>query len=532
MTVKADSQVFEEAPRRGRGLVWLALALVLLLGAWAVYRFVLNRSEGPEYELEEVKRGDVTARVSATGTLEALTTVTVGSQVSGPVLQLLVDFNSEVTAGQVLAVLDPSAFQARVSQFQAALDGANASLNNATAQLANADAGMAQAQAQVDSARAQLEQSRSQIDTALAAEENAQAGVLRAQAEMEQALAEYRRYEELAKRELISQSDVDQRRTAYKVSEAAYQTAMAGRREARAGSTQARSRVDVSRGELHAAQTRAHAAAAQRRAAEAQVRSAQAQVRQAQANVDQAVVDLERTTIRSPINGTVISRKVDVGQTVAAAFQAPELFKIAQDLHQMQVRVEVSEADIGQLRKGQRVEFKVDAFPGRTFEGEVTQVRVGPVEQTEQQRQNVVVYGVLVSAPNPELLLRPGMTATVDISIETRKNVLVIPGKATLFIPPETPSSSPSPGQSPGKQREKRDKDKKPREGRAAAVWVPGPKGPESRDIRTGVTDGDLVEVLSGDLKEGEKVIVGEAGEDKPDGKSSPSNRRRTRMFF
>lgn len=497
------------SPRK-RPWGFVLFALVTLAAAWFVYSKFFAPEPPPEYETKKVERADVTAHVSATGTLEALTTVTVGSQVSGPVLKVLVDFNSEVEEGQILAVLDPSAFQARVSQAQASLDGATATLTNQIANLANADAGVSQAEANVEVSRGQVEQARAQMGSAEANEESADAGVLKAKAEMDLALLEYKRYEELVRRELVSRSESDQKRTAYRVSEAAYQTAMATRHESRSRRAEAKSRMSSTQSELKAAQTRLQAAQAQRRAAEAQVNSAQAQVRQAQANLQTAVVDLDRATIKSPIKGTVISRKIDIGQTVQASFQAPELFKIARDLHAMQVRVEVSEADIGPLKEGQKVTFKVDAHAGKSFQGKVTQVRVGPVEAVDQtQKNNVVVYGVLVSAPNPELLLRPGMTATVEVSIDTHEKVLTVPNAATLFLPAEAEELSAEENEGEKKVHSERPKQLP---GRPATVWVSEGGKPKKRDIRVGISDGEVTEVLEGDLKEGEEVIVGEKG--------------------
>ncbi len=501
----------QTAPPRRHPWRLLLLLLVVVVGGYLVYRKFFAPDPPPEYETKEVQRADVTAHISATGTLEALTTVTVGSQVSGPVMKVLVDFNSQVEEGQVLAVLDPSAFQARVSQAQASLDGATATLTNQVANLSNADAGVAQAEANVDVAHGQLDQAQAQVDSARAGEESADAGVLKAKAEVEQALLQSKRYEELSRRDLVPRSDADQKRTDYKVAEAAYATAMAQRHESRSGNNEARSRLSSSRSELKAANTRLQAAHALREAAQAQVRSAQAQVRQAEASLRTALVDLDRATIKSPIKGTVISRKIDVGQTVQASYQVPELFKIARDLHAMQVRVEVSEADIGPLKEGQKVSFKVDAHPGKSFEGKVTQVRVGPVEAADQaQKNNVVVYGVLVSAPNPELLLRPGMTATVEVSIDTHEHVLTVPNAATLFLPPEAEDADDE-----DESEHKKVHSVRPKQlpGRPATVWVPSPTGPpQKREIRVGISDGEVTEVLQGDLKEGEKVIVGEKG--------------------
>ncbi len=499
----------------------LVLILLVLTGGWLAYQQFFAPEGATEFETKELKKGEVTARVSATGTLEALTTVTVGSQVSGPVLKVLVDFNSPVEKGQILAELDPSEFQARVSQAQASLDAATAALTNQVANLANADAGVAQAEAQLEAARGQLEQTRAQVGQAEAGVESAEAGVLKARAEMDLALLEYKRYEELVKRDLVAKSEVDQRRTAYRVGEAGYQSAMASRHEARSTLAQAGSRVSSSQSEVKAANTRLQATRAQRRAAQAQVGSAEAQVRQAQANLRTALVDLDRATIRSPITGTVIDRKIDVGQTVQASFQSPDLFKIARDLRHMQVQVEVSEADIGSLKEGQKVTFKVDAHPDKSFEGRVTQVRVGPVDEEEQQDKSVVVYGVLVSAPNPELLLRPGMTANVTVAIDTHKDVLLVPTLATLYFPSEGLNAEEE--EEPSK-KVRPQTGELPKPGRPATVWVMSPKGPESRPIRVGISDGEFSEYLEGDLKAGERVIVSE--------KAPSKTKKRVRMFF
>ncbi|MBI3926182.1 MAG: HlyD family secretion protein [Armatimonadetes bacterium] len=478
------------------------LLFALVAGAW---KFYPSEEEKIEFESARIKRGSVTATVSATGTLESTTTVTVGSQVSAPVQQVLVDFNSSVQAGDVLAILDDSEFEARVAQNRAGLENSQANLLNAQAKLASSESAISQAQAQIESAQAAVLRLISEVDSAVANVRNAEANVLRARAEMENAQVQFKRFEQLYARQLIAASELDQNRTSYRVAAAAYETALATKDESVAQHRQALARSQAGRSDLKAAEVRRSAAQADRRSALAQIASAQAQVRQAQANLEQATVDVERAVIRSPIRGVVISRKVDVGQTVAAAFQAPELFEIAQDLHEMQVRADVSEADIGQIRDGQKVVFTVDAHPDKEFEGRVVQVRSAPEEKTEGGSSNVVVYGVLVTAPNPELLLKPGMTATVKIQAETHPQALLVPNEALRFVPPKPPEEDEKMRKRQERKEKKADK-KLP--GRPGAVWIETADRPEKRDLRLGISDGDFTEVLSGDLKEGESVLV------------------------
>lgn len=488
------------------------LIAVLVIGG-AVVWWQMSRGEKKEYVFEtaEVKKGSVTATVLATGTLESTTTVTVGSQVSGPLEDVLVDFNSPVQRGDVLARIEPSEFEARLAQATAGLESARAGFLNAQASLSNADAAIAQARAEAESAKAALSQVRSQVDSAAAAVRNAGAGVERARAEKDNALVQFKRYEELHQRDLVAASELDQAQTTYRVQAAGYETALAAKDESVALHRQALARVEASESDLKAAQTRAQAALAQRQSAQAEVAAAQAAVSQAQASLEQAAVDLERTSIRSPIDGVVIDRKVEVGQTVAASFQAPELFVIAQDLRRMQVRADISESDIGRIDEGQKVTFTVDAYPEREFTGKIIQVRSAPQQGTEASAtaSNVVVYGVLVDAPNQDKLLKPGMTATVTIYAEQKENVLLVPNEALRFIPPEPEdeedAKKPGPEKTPGEGKPKPEKTR----GLKGTVWVKTPAGAKRRDLTLGITDGKVTEVRGGELKEGETVLTG-----------------------
>src|SRR5437899_2125745 len=309
--------------------------IVLVAAAVAVVAAVLAfRSHDHEvkYAAVPVDRGDIQDVVGATGTVQAVQTVQVGSQVSGTIQNLYADFNSVVHKGQVIARLDPSSFQARLGQAQAARGAARANVERS--------------QAAVDDARRKLDQAQ-----VLAAEK------------------------------LLPRSDFD-------TAQANYDQAVA------------------------------------------QVKANQAAVSQAQANVNQAKVDLDHTIIAAPIDGVVIARSVDVGQTVAASFQAPVLFVIANDLKHMQVNASIDEADIGRVRAGQEVTFRVDAYPDQTFRGKVDQVRLQPTTV-----QNVVTYNTIISVENDDGKLMPGMTATVSVIVQKAENALRIPATALRFRP-------------------------------------------------------------------------------------------------
>ena len=441
------------SPRTRVSRIVLVAAAVAAVAAVLAFR---SHDRPVTYAAVPVDRGDIQDVVGATGTVQAVQTVQVGSQVSGTIQNLYADFNSVVHKGQVIARLDPSSFQARLGQAQAALVAARANVDRS--------------RAAVDDARRKLEQAK-----ALAAEK------------------------------LLPQSDFD-------TAQANYDQAVA------------------------------------------QVKANQAAVSQAQANVNQAKVDLDHTVIAAPIDGVVIARSVDVGQTVAASFQAPVLFVIANDLKHMEVNASVDEADIGRVRTGQEVTFRVDAYPDRTFHGRVTQVRLQPTTV-----QNVVTYNTIISVDNDDGRLMPGMTATVSVIVRKSQNALRIPAAALRFRPEGFDAGSrgrsagaaggtgastgpraaaaPGPaataaGAGPGGTRaggraggwSGRRADSggasgaaaggaEGDSGRTALVFVLNDKGqPEPVRVHTGVSDGQFVEVKDG-LTEGARVVVGIEGE-------------------
>jgi HlyD family secretion protein len=372
-----------------RRKLWLVL-LILLLGALASagYVYYNGPQPPPRYLTARAERGRISATVNATGTVNAVVTVQVGSQVTGTIQKLLADFNTPVTENQIIAQIDPASFEARVNQVRANL---------------------ASARAAVQVAQATMENTRAAIETAQANAKSAQANVEKARVALVDAERTLERQKGLVRRALTAQSELDAAQTAHDA---------------------AVSQLKLVEAQYEATLGQLKSAHAQSRLAEAQHTAALAQVEQTQAALQAAELDLEHTTIRSPVNGIVVARNVDVGQTVSASLQAPTLFLIAQDLTQMRVNTNVSEADIGRVREGQTVTFTVDAYPERSFTGKVVQVRYAPTTV-----QNVVTYDAVVEVGNPALLLRPGMTANVSFVIAQRDGVLKVPNAALRFQP-------------------------------------------------------------------------------------------------
>jgi len=435
-------------------LLILTLVIAILAGGGLFYYRAQTAAKVPIPVTAEVTRGNVVAKVDATGTLAPVTTVQVGSQVSGTVKALFVDYNAHVRKGQVIAELDPSLFQT-----------------------------------QVDQARATLIKSQSDVD--------------RAKVEVNDSSSKARRAQELSDQKLIARNDL----------ETAQSTAMQ---------------------------------------AEAALKSAEAQVTQARASLNQAQVNLQHTIINSPIDGTVISRSVDVGQTVAASMSAPTLYVIAQDLTQMQVSASIDESDIGRIETGQLVTFRVDAYPQQTFRGTVKQVRLDA-----KTDQNVVSYTTMIDVPNEDLRLKPGMTANVTVQIAANEDVLRVPNSALRFSP--TPELFAALGQEPPQQvaggagtrgvagtagqaqgrerltqltpeeraqfaarftpeqraefRERRAAGGDPPAGAAGGgfgrLWALRDGKLQLLRVRTGVTDGAITAIVGGELKEGDRVVTG-----------------------
>jgi HlyD family secretion protein len=370
----------------------LAVVLVIVVG---IAYFMHRGSGAAKYVTEAAAKGDIVQAVTATGTVNPVVTVQVGSYVSGPITQMLCDFNTKVTKGQLCAKIDPRTYQNT-------LDQAQANLANAIA-VSHKDA-----------------------------------------ATLEYDKVTFERDQKLIRDNVISQDALDSAESVY------------------------------------------HAAAAQ-------VEVDKAAIMQQQAAVNAAKVNLGYTDIISPVDGTVVSRNVDLGQTVAASFQTPTLFLIAQDLTKMQVDTNVSESDVGPVRVGQKAGFTVDAFSDRTFWGTVAQVRQSPITV-----QNVVTYDVVIAVSNPELLLMPGMTANARIVTAERDGVLKIPLQAIRFSPASTPDD----------HQHHHNGTKPAGSNRNAHVWVSDGGKLRKVNIVRGLDDGNVVEVVSGDLQAGDQVVI------------------------
>lgn len=387
------------------GLILSVLAMGLAIGGYVFFNG--ERREPVQYRTVAVEQGPIVSMVSATGTINPVVLVEVGTQVSGMIKGLHADFNSRVKAGETVAVIDPEPFKARREQ-----------------------------------AVSNLEVARS--------------NVARARADLAQRKRELERVQSLLPQQFVAQNDVDVAITNYE-------------------------------------------------SAEAQVRVAEAQVRQAGAALNAAEQDLKYTDIRSPIDGVVVARNVEVGQTVAASFATPNLFLIARDLTQMQVNTNVSESDIGGMAERQEAVFTVDAYPGESFRGTIRQVRLAPINV-----QNVVTYNVVVGVDNKDLRLKPGMTANVSIVVAQKAQALKVPNAALRFAPPKGEKEGQSTVERKMDAAEKRPVSRTSEAVPAKTVWKMGDDGNlNSVSVDTGISDGMATEIISGSLREGELVVVG-----------------------
>lgn len=508
---------------------------IVVLGFGAFY-FWGKQSSAPQYMTAKVERGNLRNTVTATGTLQAVTTIQVGSQASGTISALYADFNSVVKKGQIIAQLDPAVSKAQVDQARANLQQTQASLQQARAAVSNSRAGVSDAQARALAAKSTVQNNQAGVS-------GAQANLAVLKAQQDDALSFLKQQESLVKDGVIAQREYDVALTAYKTAEAKYNQAAAQLSQAQL-SEQSSSGAGIAQSQAQVQQSQAQVLQSQ-----AQVQQAQAQVQQAEAALRLAEVNLTHTTITSPIAGVVVSRDVNVGQTVAASLSAPTLFTIANDLTQMQVIANIDQADIGMVEQAKSAKFTVDAFPTKEYEGTIQEMRLNP-----QDVQNVVTYNVVINVGNPDLKLKPGMTANLTITIDQRNNVLKVPNAALRFRPQDATGqqgnnaggTGTSNGQGRRQQREGNtagNGDSSSRQGNDAGgksapgtaplqaaqprtVWVLGADGsPQARRITVGLTDGVASEVVDGNLKEGELVITGQTvtGTSKAQGSPSPA---------
>jgi HlyD family secretion protein len=526
-----------------------AVMLVALAGFWLWG----DRASAAEYMTAKVERGNLRNTVTATGTLQAVTTVQVGSQSSGTISALYADFNSVVKKGQVIAQLDPSTTQAQVEQARANVIQARAALQQAQAGVAQSRAGISQSRAGVTDAQAKALAARSTVQNQQAGVTGAQANLAVLKAQMDDASSFLRQQESLAVEGVVARRDVETAQTSYKTAEARYNQAVSQVQQAQLSAQSSSSAGIVqSQAQVQQAQAQVQQSQAQAQNSAAQVQNAAAQVQQAEAALQLAQINLSHTTITSPIDGVVVSRNVDVGQTVAASFSAPTLFTIANDLTRMQVIANIDQADIGLVEQAKSAKFTVDAFPGEEYQGTIQQMRLNP-----QNVQNVVTYNVVLDVSNPKQKLKPGMTANLTITIDERNNVLKVPNAALRFTPAATTgqqgattqgrtgnasgqgssqsgrqqaanangagvanASAENGAQASGSAERKFASPTSPvLEGQTRRIWVLGQDGkPQSRQIKVGLTDGAATEVVEGNLQEGEIVITGQniSGQSKP----------------
>ena len=383
----------------------IIIILICLAALFFIGFLFKNKKEAKNYVTEPLTKRTITQIVEASGTINPVQTVSIGSQVSGQISAIYVDYNSKVKKGQLLAEIDTSLFEAQVNQAKATIDNARANLAKIQATTANDKLTLT-------------------------------------------------RYRNLYKKGFIAKSELD-------LAESTYSADLA------------------------------------------QVKSAQAQINQALASYSTAASNLRYTKITSPVDGVVISRAVDVGQTVAASFQTPELFSVAQDLTQMQIEASVSEADIGKVKKEQDVEYTLDGYPDETFKGKVSQVRISPTTVS-----NVVTYSVIIDVENDEMKLIPGMTANVSIITSKKENILCAKSTALKFTP-----NTDGKGEKFYKQ----------------GIWLLEDGEPKRVEIVTGVNDDTYTEIISNNLKDGDMVIL--SIEEKGKGKNKQMQGRPPRMF-
>jgi len=436
-----------------RNLIVIAALGAVIAVAWFSWIYFFGGST-QGYITAKIDRGHIRQVIHATGTINAVESVDVSSQLSGRIVKVHVDFNDKVTRDQSLAQLDQQNFLAEVNEAKAALEVAKANVKIQEAGLQKAKSGLASVKAD---------------------RKSTQAGVARARASHDEAKKSLARHNSLSKKGVASKEMLDK-------AQASFDTTKAEIWEASANVEVTAQNVAIAQAELLQA--------------EAQLLNAKAIVPQQEAALDLAKAELEHTIIRSPIDGIVISREVESGQTVAASLQAPKLFTIAKDLRQVKVYAKVDEADIGQVREGQSVTFSVDAFPTINFAGKVTQIRKSP-----NRSGNVVTYTVVIATDNPELKLLPGMTALVQIITFESGEVLRIPNRALRFKPP---------GEQAYTGSNFNEGDDTLLEGRPASVWLPAAlMNPQPVAVRIGNSDSEFTELVAGDLQEGQQVVIG-----------------------
>ena len=422
-------------------VIGLVIAVAVIVELWR-----MQSQNALHYETVPVERGPIQASVTATGTLNAVVDVQVGSQVSGNIKALYADFNTKVAKDQLVAEIDPQVFQAQVDQAQASLSSAHSAAITLEAQVVKANA---------------------DLSGTIANEKGVESVMAKDRANAVNAATQKQRLDSLFKAGITSQQDLDTSKAAMDAAEA---------------------QVAADQSQIDAAKEAIQSSQAQVKVAQAQLSSGQAQERQAQGALDQAKINLAHTRITAPVDGTVIARRMDVGQTVAASFAAPTIFEIAQDLTKMQLDTNVDESDIGNIKAGQSATFTVDAYPSTTFDGQVINVRKAPINT-----QNVVTYDVVIAVANSDLKLFPGMTANARILTLKLDDTLKVPN-AVLRLHPSTAVLAQA-GLAPAKA--------------AQQVIYVLPQGKlQAVPVTFGISDGKFTAVTAAGLQLGAPVVV------------------------
>lgn len=498
--------------------------VLLLLVSVAVWWWIGQSSKdvAPVYRTEALTVGEVRSKVTATGTLQAVTEVLVGSQISGNIDQVYVGYNSKVKKGELLAQLDPSTYETQVNQAAASVSSAQATLENVRADLGNASANVKSAEAAIVNAEAKVQQAQAGVLSARSSLLSAQARLEKARSNFDNAELNRDRNRQLNERDLIARSELDTAETAYLGARADVASAEADVESAKASLTSAETMVTAALSDVEAARIKRDASLDLLSGAQARIVGNQAQVAQAQANLESAKINLQRTSITSPIDGIVLDIAVTAGQTVAAQFQAPDLFTLARNLDQMQVETSVDEADVGRVKVGVRASFTVDAFPDEKFQGTVTEVRQSPIVTS-----NVVTYIVIIDTTNENLLLKPGMTATVEIYDEERDGVFIVSNEALRYKPSSSQGKASSSQGKPNSSRGERGQ-----EPSGDSLYILKNGKLERHEVTVGVTDGLISEISGHDLSEGTEIVLGEGTRGTANNGSNSTRRSpRMRMF-
>ncbi len=430
--------------------------LIIILFVYGMSQYYKSHNTKTGFRTAAVTRDNIQETVTATGTLQAVTQISVGSQISGRIQDIYVDYNSKVKKGQLIALIDPRNYESALTQAKATLTSAQADEKSAEASLESAKADVAQTQASILSSQADAQKAKAQLDNSLKT---------------------LNRYKQLREKDLVSQSELDGVQTDYESYQASH---------------------DASKAQISSVKAQLTASKAKVRSAEIQILSAKASISHARAALDQAQLNLSYTRIVAPVNGTIISKEVEVGQTVAASLSAPTLFIIAEDLSKMQVMASIDEADVGKVSEQQKTSFTVDAYSDKSFKGIVRQVRFEPVTTS-----NVVTYQGIIEVDNPNLELRPGMTANITFIVAERDNVMRVPNSALRFKMEKDAAKAES-------TRSSKDTTDSNNTKKECQIYIlKGNDVATPVQVTTGITDGSYTEIVSGDLQEGDNVILG-----------------------